>query len=520
MKALILLFSLLLYSSTLLAQEKEWTLLIYLSADNNLSRYMKTIVQRLQKIRPNKMVNVVIQYDGDQLNDSSRLIISGNKTISVVSGIEYDMGDPSTLADFVAWGLRSFPAKRHALFVSAHGRGILNLAVNDGSFKGDDSQTLASSPDDSAKSYMHEEDMARALENVLQGEKFDLFVYNSCLMGNFEVLQALKPIAHYAIASEYMITIQVDQTLTKQEAAGIPFNSTLKALNRSPKMEAKTLGETIVSFWQSSYEDFFSYSWGREKKELYPATLALFDLDQIALIEQALQDLSSKILASDITTFDRIFYQLLKTPTIQGDHYIDLGNLMQAIYHATHFSEAKIIENLLSNNSFILKRSLINVDATAGVSILFPNGKVIDGNDYLLNNALNFYSSLNLVQQTNWAQLVLSYLHAIRERKPNLLVGLVEDFLKSKNLPQLTTTTNPQYNEYYLFLLAEIAFYPLLAQQDYQLLNKYIHLLAATDYSSETFKKHCLDMKKLIERQLASDPVNQQFLNSLLLLLK
>ena len=55
--------------------KKTWTNFIYLNADNDLSGFVSSILKSIEKIGSSKDVNVLVQYDGPQQNDSQRMLI-------------------------------------------------------------------------------------------------------------------------------------------------------------------------------------------------------------------------------------------------------------------------------------------------------------------------------------------------------------------------------------------------------------------------------------------------------------
>ena len=107
--------------------KKTWTNFIYLNADNDLSGFVAPCLKGIEKIGSSKDVNVLVQYDGPQLNDSKRMLIrkifkSGLPNNDIYEeNIEYDMLNPKTVSDFLEWGLRNFPADKISFSLVTHG---------------------------------------------------------------------------------------------------------------------------------------------------------------------------------------------------------------------------------------------------------------------------------------------------------------------------------------------------------------------------------------------------------------
>ncbi|MGV8118296.1 MAG: clostripain-related cysteine peptidase [Candidatus Xenobiia bacterium LiM19] len=96
------------------------------------------------------------------------------------------MGDPKSLSDFIAWGMKNYPAEHYVVVVTGHGGAwigaleqspqVMNKAVKDG--------------------------VAAASKETGEQKKIDAFVFNSCYMGNMEAAYEMRDIADINISSE------------------------------------------------------------------------------------------------------------------------------------------------------------------------------------------------------------------------------------------------------------------------------------------------------------------------------
>jgi len=97
-----------------------------------------------------------------------------------------EMGDPKSLSDFIAWGMKNYPAEHYVVVVTGHGGAwigaleqspqVMNKAVKDG--------------------------VAAASKETGEQKKIDAFVFNSCYMGNMEAAYEMRDIADINISSE------------------------------------------------------------------------------------------------------------------------------------------------------------------------------------------------------------------------------------------------------------------------------------------------------------------------------
>ncbi len=115
----------------------DWTVLVYMSADNDLERYFAGDLNEMERVGSTEAINVVVQVDraegfdareGDW-TEARRLFVRRDASIftlssEVVAALgEVNMGDAATLQDFVTWAIQTYPARRYALIFWNHGAG-------------------------------------------------------------------------------------------------------------------------------------------------------------------------------------------------------------------------------------------------------------------------------------------------------------------------------------------------------------------------------------------------------------
>src|SRR5512133_3294158 len=112
----------------------KWTLMVYISGDNELEDYVvKDIETELAPTGSSASVQVVALADRGPGYDTSRGDWQTTKLFHVTKGMlatpenavadwgERDMGDPQTLIDFVTWTKTNYPADHYALYFWGHG---------------------------------------------------------------------------------------------------------------------------------------------------------------------------------------------------------------------------------------------------------------------------------------------------------------------------------------------------------------------------------------------------------------
>ena len=116
------------------APQARWTVIVYMSGDNNLEDYIvKDIELELGVQGSNADIQVVALADRGPGYDTSRGNWQTTKLYHVTQGIvadaasavadwgERNFGDPQTLIDLVTWAKTNYPADRYALYFWGHG---------------------------------------------------------------------------------------------------------------------------------------------------------------------------------------------------------------------------------------------------------------------------------------------------------------------------------------------------------------------------------------------------------------
>lgn len=259
----------------------EWTVMVYLDADNNLEASGLIDFNEMEAAGESGKVNVLVQIDravGETAADEDwtgvrRYRIRADKDpIAVGSELvatlgELNMGDPRVLADFIAWGIRSYPANRYTLILWDHGAGWNGIAFDEETAdSGDDARiTLA--------------DLDLALTQGLQEgglDRLDLVAFDACLMGQLDVFQTLQPHARYAVGSEELTPGQ-----------GWDYEAVLRQWVADPGRDGRQLASQMAS-------DFVTYYSQTEPEDF--VTMAAVDLAQVPRVSYALEQLAAVLM--------------------------------------------------------------------------------------------------------------------------------------------------------------------------------------------------------------------------------
>jgi hypothetical protein len=227
----------------------NWTIMIYLDGDNNLEQAAITDINELESIDfSSKAINVIALvdraagYDSSNGNwqntrlyeithDSDPSIISSNL---LASWGEQNMGNGSTLVNFVNYTMSHYPANHTALVFWDHGGGIDGVCWDDAS----NSDYLSISEIASS---------IRRAKGLLEDKGFDADIdilgFDACLMASLEVVYEFKDLAKYMVASEEY-----------EPGNGWPYHLIMNDLVAQPTMSPDHLATVIVERYAESYQ--------------------------------------------------------------------------------------------------------------------------------------------------------------------------------------------------------------------------------------------------------------------------
>ena len=261
----------------------EWTILVYMAADNSLYANALSDINEIESAAfPEKKIKIILLSDLLYMPDSERIpednyiydIHHDDDINNVTSPIikyegELDTGNYNTLSDFANWAYKKYPGIHKALFIWSHGDGWYSYANR-------------FCVDHSSLHYFNipEGDLKKGIDQI--NYPIDILGLDACNMQCLEVLSEVKDNVGFVIGSEYEI-----------QADGFPYNDIITQWQQCSLN--KNLSETIA-------EDFFnSYMPGGSQNyvgNIYPITISAFEN---LFYPQLLDDLH-KFLSNDLSS--------------------------------------------------------------------------------------------------------------------------------------------------------------------------------------------------------------------------
>ncbi len=219
------------------ASKKNWTVLVYMAAYNDLARFATKNLHQMQQVGSTNSINLLVNYNGTKDGEKKSIIYEVEKNnLKVLQEYIFakdsvDGGDPQTLIRFCQEVLPAYPADNYALIFWNHGTGILEPIVRyrtpylqlfslNASFhtkKATQSnkhflpiatyqtQKKGICFDDGTGNFLTETDLIDALSTICNGtlhKPFDLLCFDACLMGMIEIATSLAPFGRYFVASQ------------------------------------------------------------------------------------------------------------------------------------------------------------------------------------------------------------------------------------------------------------------------------------------------------------------------------
>lgn len=216
-----------------------WTFLYYAGADSQgRAGYVWDDLNEMESVGPTDQIRIVAQVDWPEggpagTSETVRYTIAAEPDPGVLisNGVtlgEANMGDPATLADFIAWGVTNHPANRYAIFLGDFGGGWQGCCL-------DGVPGAAGQIDHLA---LPDIDQALAAAYGQTGARLDVIAFSAGMMSDLDVLQAIQPYGVYAVASAGLMP-----------GSAWDYAAVLAQLNADPLVDGRQLaGDLVTAF--------------------------------------------------------------------------------------------------------------------------------------------------------------------------------------------------------------------------------------------------------------------------------
>ncbi|MHB9023529.1 MAG: clostripain-related cysteine peptidase [Armatimonadota bacterium] len=239
-------------SVTIIPASRKWTIMVFLNADNDLETFGIQDVNEMEQAPENEQVAVLVQFDRSPGYDTSngnwsgckRLLVRHDTNTATINSTvledmgAVDMGVPSALSNFIAWGMQLYPAEHYMVVVWDHGSGWRASSVVTGFTRG-------ISYDYSTGNYLNTPELAVGLTAPAP---LDIVSMDACLMQMLEIGYQIRNQCRYVVASEEDVP-----------GEGYPYQTWLSDLAANPEMTPATFANTMASRTINYYSGSMSY---------------------------------------------------------------------------------------------------------------------------------------------------------------------------------------------------------------------------------------------------------------------
>jgi len=394
---------------------QKWLVMMYQDADDQaLERDIMMDLNEMEMIGSTDQVMIVSQvdrfrggYSGDGNWDSTRryLVTYDDDLNNLGSELlmdlgEKNMGDAYTLADFLTWAIKTYPADKYMLVMSDHGMGWPGGWSDPSPAQRDRSSNapLTSALKDDII-YLNELEAALAAAIQTTGiEKFDLIGLDACLMSQMEVYTALAPYTHYAVASE-----------ETEPGLGWAYSAFLSLMVYNPDVSAEEVAKNIVESYigqdqrvvdDQARADFLAQNssgggWfvNRMSAQQLAAqleqniTLTAVNLDDFQTLQDAVNQFSYHMQSLDQRAVAQARNYAQSYTSIFGSNvppsFIDLGHFAALTYKYSGDSATRQYANGILNalqSIIVAEKHGPSKPGSTGIAVYFPNSQLYSNN--------------------------------------------------------------------------------------------------------------------------------------------
>lgn len=245
------------------AQGKEWTIMLYYCADNNLEFAAEFNLMTIEgALTSNDNVNFIFLEDFNSVPGITIYEIVGGKRKVIAAWEEKNTSDPAVLKEFALYGMKNFPAEKTMLIISDHGYGWRGACEDytDGDW------------------LMTVDGLAGAMKEIQAKSKrggVDILAFDACSMATIEVVYELRGTVPYLIATQ-----------STEPYDGFPYQMFVSDLVEDPGMSPLELATLLpyeyVLYYSSKWEYDHIYNYCQDF-----VTMASIDMSKVDALGEA-----------------------------------------------------------------------------------------------------------------------------------------------------------------------------------------------------------------------------------------
>ena len=297
------------------AADKDWTILIYIDADNSLSEYADYDIDEIWTAGSDSNINIIVYVDYNFLSGKATKLWyintkpTANTALSLsAAGLEPEPNSAhsNTLYKLMKYVYNKYPSTYFGVIIWNHG---VAWGGNNADDTSDDITDLKEMKSTFSRFYSE------------TNKYIDLLGFDQCLMQTVSVVYNVKNYVNYIVASEAL-----------EPAYGWEYTYPLTQLKATPTMTPITFGEKIIDGYDTEYSGDRTI------------TLSLINVTAFELLSHDLNYYSQLLEHNGRTEWSNIKRSIVNTEKFVA--YADL-----VLYDLYDFTEQ--LENRVSNTSII-----------------------------------------------------------------------------------------------------------------------------------------------------------------------
>ncbi|MGQ9665290.1 MAG: clostripain-related cysteine peptidase [bacterium] len=351
---------------------REWTVMVYMPADNSLSAMADSDLIEMKAIGSNDELSIIVQVDRPYVG-ANRFYVAKDTLYDLAKLGVIDMCDWRTLADFINWSVIYFPAKRYFLILWDHGTGWTLEPLH----------TFGSDWSAGTEMSIANGDLNRALKSFYDAtnKKLNIIGFDACNMQQIEIVYEIKDFTKFCLAPQTVWPI-----------TGYPYESIFYIIKQNPGINESELLNQIVD----------------RCKEYYSTTLAAaisaINLENLGKLKNGMKNLEEIMQNPPDSGIRNLRNEVqpvsLSDPNpVPEDNYVDLGDFLRLL---KDYYGKKVYQELydIYNQTIIKSASWgVNLQRLTGITTFFPD----QYNEF--KNLLNLYLLLDY-NESRWANFL------------------------------------------------------------------------------------------------------------------
>jgi len=392
---------------------KDWTLLIYWDADNNLEFCTEFALETwVGALSSNDDVNLIAYVDILSENGTWIYEISDGGYEAVEAWDELNSSDPATLERFITYGLQNYPAEKTLLVIQDHGYSWRGVCLDETDGGG----------------IMLIDGMAQAIRDARDangGIGVDLLAMDACSVATVEIAFELRDTVDWFAASQLVVPYD-----------GLPYQMIVEALVAEPTLPPGDLAYDMVDMYMEYYSSKTLY------EHIYPydqdfIALSAFDMslvDELGVSFIDLTEVLEPLVADNADTIKaaRDYALIGKWANIGGWEYLpDAYTLFEGMMGVDSALDDAITAFLEAFDAALVNEGNSERfgDVPSGLNIHFPPSLALyNGESWKWLKQFVYHDiGLDLVDESRWYQCLMEYYFSEDglQNRPNQLAQLV-----------------------------------------------------------------------------------------------